>query len=366
MSIQRCGPQEFPLIEKFWSLYRAANGHPELSDQERHYLWTQEVGNPFQNGAGSSWLASQMGEPVAHLSRTPCRAYYQGRAIDAGWWRDLFAVSATHGNATAALMLTVSRINSGHAVLGTPGVDSQVGKLYRALRFDYWGEVPFLYYVLNGSKLLRNLVVFQKNRALSLASNLASYLYLPGKVIEFRHRRSSPPPAGHPDPGLRTERWAAFPEAADALWTQLLPKFTLIFDRSSQYLNWRYAEPCYQRIAVYSGQRLVAWAVSKLTAMRQNAYFGNLTVGTLVDLLADPENPAHVRAVLRATIDALAAAGAEVIVTNLSDRRFVEHARAEGFLSGPSNYHFFTKNLPTLAIKDCHLTRGDSDGDRRL
>jgi hypothetical protein len=362
VSIQRCGDNEFPLIERFWSRYRAAKGDPQMSAEERRNLWAQEVGNPFQNGAGSCWLASDLGEPVAHLSRSPCPAYHQGRTLDAGWWRDLFAVSdVAHGNATAALMLTVARLNLGHAVLGTPGVESQVGKLYRALRFDYWGEVPFLYLVLHGSKLLRNLVVFKKNRAVFFASNLASRLYLPGKVLELRHRRRDRSAAG-----VRIEHWRTFPAVADDLWVRLLDRFTMVFDRSVTYLNWRYAEPCYERVGVFLHDQLIGWVVSKLTAMNNNAYFGDLTVGTVVDLLVNPEQPAHVREVLHAAVRSLAAGGADVIVTNLSDRRLVAAACVAGFIPGPSNYHFFTKNLPALQIQDCHLTRGDSDGDRRL
>ena len=362
MSIQRCGHEEFPLIERFWERYRASKGDPQMSAEERDYLWSQAVGNPFLNGVGSCWLASDMGEPVAHLSRSPCPAYHHGRRLDAGWWRDLFAVSETaHGNSTAALMLTVARLNSGHAVLGTPGVDSQVGKLYRALRFDYWGEVPFLYFVLHGSKLLRNLVVFKRNRALSIASSVASRLFLPGKIVEMRHRRRE-----RLKPGIQIEHWDRFPQSADRLWSRLLNSFTLVFDRSATYLNWRYAEPCYERVGVLRNGELIGWVVWKRTAMKNNAYFGNLTVGTVVDLLADPEKPADVEAVVQAAIQDLSRNGADLIVTNLSDRRLVTSARAAGFLTGPSNYHFFTKNLPALKIEDCHLTRGDSDGDRRL
>ena len=332
-----------------------------MSAEEREQLRSQEVGNPFANGAGSSWLASDMGEPVAHLSCSPCPAYHQGRRIDTGWWRDLFAVSAADGNATAALMLTVARLNVGHAVLGTPGVDSQVGKLYRALRFDYWGEVPFLYLALNGSNLLRNLVIFKKSRTISLASTVASHLFVPGKIIEMRHRRAT-----KSDPHIRIERWRTFPQAAGDLWAQLINTFTLVFDRSTEYLNWRYAEPCYQRVGLFRNDQLVGWIVWKLTAMNDNTYFGNLRVGTVVDLLADPGKPADVEALLGVAVRGLAAGRADVIVTNLSDRRFVSCARVAGFRAGPSNYHFFSKNLPALKIDDCHLTRGDSDGDRRL
>jgi len=362
VSIERCGEKEFSLIERFWSRYRASQGDPEMSAEELERLRWQEVSNPLDNGAGSCWLALDKGEPVAHLSRSSCPAYQEGRRIDMGWWRDLFAVSASaHGTAAAALMMTVARLNAGHAVLGTPGLDSRVGKLYQALQFDYWGEVPFLYFVLNGSKVLRNLVVFRKNRAVSLASTAASYLFAPGKVIEMRHRQPT-----NPDSNTRIEHWSTFPQAADDLWARLIDRFRLVFDRSAIYLNWRYAERCYRRVALFRNDELRGWIVWKLTAMSNNPYFGNLTVGTVVDLLADPEKPEDVEALFASAIRELADAGADVIVGNFSDSRFLACAKRAGFRTGPSNYHFLTKNLLPLELHHCHLTRGDSDGDRRL
>ena len=363
MSIQRCGKEQFAAIEQFWSRYSEAAGlAAELSAVDRQQLWHWELGNPFANGDGSSWLAWSEGKPVAHLGRIPCPAYHEGRRIESGWWRDFFAVSGSaNGNVTAALALTVDRLNGGHAVLGTPGVDSQVARLYRAMRFDYRGAVPFLYVVIDGASFLRNLYIFKRNLFYTSVANIASHLYFPGKLIALRHRRRRAL-----EPHLRVEHWRAFPADADCLWDRLFKRFSFVFDRSTPYLNWRYAEACYTRCGVFDDDQLIGWVVWKLTAMNNNSYFGNMITGTVVDIMVNPENPGEIRTVLRIALEALTQLGADLVVTNLSERRLIEAASEVGFISGPSNYHLLTKNLPALKLENCHLTRGDSDGDARL
>jgi hypothetical protein len=373
LKIQRCGEKELEAIERFWALYREKPGLEERLVDERERLRhlrveglgfssVGEFANPFANGEGSVWLAWSEGQPVAHLCRSLCPAYHKGRRIDSGWWRDLFAVAdSVGGHAAAALALNVAHIDGGHAGLGTPGVESQAGRLYRALRFDYWGAVPFLYHVIDGARLLRNLSVFKRNQFSASVAHIASHLYFPGKVIALRHRRR--PTLVSP---VRVEPWNGFPADADWLWDRVVKRFSFVFDRSTPYLNWRYAEDCYTRCGVFAEDQLIGWVVWKLTGMKSNWHFGNLTVGTVVDLLADPDNPTEVRTVLRVALDELTHNGADLVVTNLSDQRMLKAASEVGFISGPSNYHFFTKNLPTLKLEECHLTRGDSDGDRRL
>ena len=373
VKIQRCGKEEVGAIEHFWSLYRAKSGIEELRIDEHErprygrveWLGSNpawELANPFANGEGSSWLAWSEGQPVAHLSRSLCPAYHEGHRIDSGWWRDFFTVSdSVSGYAAAALALTVARIDRGHAGLGTPGPDSRAAKLLLALQFDYWGTVPFFYVVIDGARLLRNLFVFRRSQFRTSVANIASHLYFPGKLIALRHRRR--PALVSP---VRVELWHAFPADADCLWDRVLKRFSFLFDRSTPFLNWRYAEARYTKCGVFADDQLIGWVIWKLTAMNSNWYFGNLTVGTVVDLLVDPDHPREIRTVLRVALEALKQRGADLVVTNLSDWRLIKAASEVGFISGPSNYHFFTKNLPTLKLEDCHLTRGDSDGDARL
>jgi hypothetical protein len=162
------------------------------------------------------------------------------------------------------------------------------------------------------------------------------------------------------------ETWRTFPPEADQIWNAVVPHYPLVFDRSREYLNWRFVDPRYLRLGVSQGERLLGWVVCKTTPMRDNRYFGNMTVGTIVDLLVDPTRREEIQSVLSVGLRSLVESGADLIVMNLSEQRLVREVRRLGFAAGPSNFHFFTKNLPKLVLEECHLTRGDSDGDAHL
>ncbi|HEV2495906.1 MAG TPA: hypothetical protein VG204_22980 [Terriglobia bacterium] len=189
----------------------------------------------------------------------------------------------------------------------------------------------------------------------------ASHLWVPGKLLELRHRRRRLRPSQP-----HVEMWSQFPSQADLLWERVFRRYPLIFERSTRHLNWRYHGAGYERLGIFEKDRLVGWTICKATQMHGNPYFGDLKVGTLVDLLVDPDSASDVEAVIGAARKRLSELRVDLIVTNLSDGRLAQAATRLGFAVGPSNYHFFTRNLPKLKLHECHLTRGDSDGDNRL
>jgi hypothetical protein len=115
-----------------------------------------------------------------------------------------------------------------------------------------------------------------------------------------------------------------------------------------------------------SGGEAVGWSVCLMTAMQENPHFGNLTVGTILDVLAPPE---HLGALAGLTEAALGDLGAELIVTNQLHERRRQEFRRLGFLGGPSNYLVaLSKPLAASlgaepgAFGRSHVTRGDGDG----
>lgn|GEM_PF-5047149 len=352
IDIHRCRPEEFGALQSLGS------EHQEL--QRRTFE------NPFAGAEGTSWVAWKDGRAVAHLGVVPCPAYHHGRKIESNWWCDFYAAAgggAGHSAQSAAglLALKVASLRQGHALIGTPGMQSRVVQLYKSLRCDYWGAVPFFYQIINGRKFLRNLSLFRRAPWSARAATVASHLWVPGKLLELRHQRRR---AGRPR--MRVETWSQFPSQADALWGKVVRRYPLIFDRSARYLNWRYHSAIYERLGIFQDARFIGWAVCKATQMHENPHFGDLKVGTLVDLLVNPDDAAEVETVIDAARKRLRERGVDLIVTNLSDHRLTRAAKRLGFAAGPSNYHFFTRHLPKLKLHECHLTRGDSDGDNRL
>jgi len=103
--------------------------------------------------------------------------------------------------------------------------------------------------------------------------------------------------------------------------------------------------------------------------MREHKYFGELHVGTLVDGFGEvPTVPTLVHAGLQWLVDA----GVDLVVANLSHKRWQKASRMCGFLPGPSNYFFFVSPEgnailePGCPLSEVHLTRGDGDGPFNL
>jgi hypothetical protein len=120
-----------------------------------------------------------------------------------------------------------------------------------------------------------------------------------------------------------------------------------------------------ERYRIYRVERqgqTVGWTVCMLTAMRNHHYFGNLTVGTVLDGLA---LDGHEPAVAALTVNALAESDADLVITNQSFGGWQRAYRAAGLVLGPSNYLLATSPELTRTVIDrdhVHVVRGDGDG----
>ena len=99
-------------------------------------------------------------------------------------------------------------------------------------------------------------------------------------------------------------------------------------------------------------------------------YFGDLKLGSIVDLLAIP---GHEVGLIRIAVDRLRQEGVDLIVTNQSFGSLGDALRKSGFLNGPSNFLFatspkLTESLAPLEtrLRGFYLSRGDGDGPGNL
>src|SRR6185436_19194908 len=104
----------------------------------------------------------------------------------------------------------------------------------------------------------------------------------------------------------------------------------------------------------------VGWAVCLNTAMQAHSHFGNLRVATVLDAACSPEIGPLLAARLTG---ALAAEGADLVVTNQSHAQWIDAFRRAGSLSGPSNYLLAMSKTLSAAVgsglERVHVTRGD-------
>jgi hypothetical protein len=160
---------------------------------------------------------------------------------------------------------------------------------------------------------------------------------------------------------------------ADDVFECNVRKYKATVRRDSTALNILYppSEPQYIRLRVRrsSTQQDLGWLLLLCTHMRNNKYFGDLTVGTLVTGFADPVD---VPALLHAGVDHLVKRGADIIVANWSHYAWTGASRWLGFLPAPSNFLFFVSpaGAPLLhkscPLHEIHLTRGDCDSPSSL
>jgi hypothetical protein len=120
---------------------------------------------------------------------------------------------------------------------------------------------------------------------------------------------------------------------------------------------------CYR---VEHGGRPVGWFVLLTTRMQDSAYFGNLHVGTILDVQAIHGFERHVLATARRTLYSL---HVDLSVTNQLHATWQRACEENGYWRGPSNFLFAASPALLKAagregdvLARVHLTRGDGDG----
>ena len=132
------------------------------------------------------------------------------------------------------------------------------------------------------------------------------------------------------------EEVPAFGPWADDLWERTKRHYRVLAVRDSDAMNTllppgetqrEWSTP--RRYRVRRAERTVGWIITTCRRLEDDHRFGDLTVGCLVDYFAEPEEAPYV---IHAGFRALRNQGADVVLANQSDRRWVAALRATGFV----------------------------------
>jgi hypothetical protein len=247
------------------------------------------------------------------------------------------------------------------------GMGNLQNPLPRFLKASGWAlrEVPFLFRVLNVRKFLRELYVFRKNSYFRLASRAASVSgsgWLGVRLLQGR------PAFGDASlRGLLTESVTGWGSWADEIWQQYRAQcsFAVVRDRTTLDLLYPVTDRRLKIVLASRNSSPIGWAVWINTAMKNDKYFGNLRVLTILDCVAAPE---FVEAFARLITRRLDESDADLVITNQGHSCWTSAFRKAGFLTSSSNYLLATsKELNTAILAGggearIHLTRGDGDG----
>jgi hypothetical protein len=242
--------------------------------------------------------------------------------------------------------------------------DRPVPRLVRALGWPLT-EVPFYFKPLRPARFLSELRYLRGRRGAALALDLAAVtgmgwlgLTLAGLALRTRMPR---------DPTLRIEPVQRFGDWTDAIWAAQALRYSFVGGRDAAALNATYPPQgdSFIRLRVSRGADAIGWAVVQDVLPGASDHFGAMRVGTIVDGFAAPEDAGTV---IRASTDALARRGVDLIISNQSHQAWRRALRQTGFLRGPSSWLFAP--APALAAliaaadpagQAIHLNRGDGD-----
>ena len=119
---------------------------------------------------------------------------------------------------------------------------------------------------------------------------------------------------------------------ANDLWERFQSRYTAIAVRDAQSMNllapavgW----PPVTRLRIERASDTIGWALVMDTRMRDDARFGDLYVGSIVDCFADPENAGEVVSAATAHLRRL---GVDVIVSNQSHPAWIRGFGDNGYL----------------------------------
>jgi hypothetical protein len=250
--------------------------------------------------------------------------------------------------------------------LGMGGFDRPLPTMLKAMGWSM-SAVPFYFRIHHPAAFLRQITSLRQSSGRRILAEVAAVTgggWLTIKGLHWIRTKSA-------SSAIQAEPVATFGVWSDHLWRQCSARYALIADRCRNTLNTLYpAHKNFVRLRVGCGSEILGWAVVLDTQMRDNKYFANLRVGSLVDCLASPEN-AH--AVVHAATRVLERRGVDLVIANHSHAAWGDAFRSAGYLQGPSNFIFAAsrplaeKLTPFEANRSqVYLVRGDGDGPVNL
>jgi len=226
---------------------------------------------------------------------------------------------------------------------------------------------PFLFSVIRARKVLREVAPLRHGlqrvvARLAASTGLGS---LGSSLWRLAHRATGLS-------GYSLQEISRWPDEVDSIWARSRDDLAFSAVRDLPALNDLYPESDRRlhRFLLLSNRRAVGWSTGIVTAMKNDPYFGNLSVGSLLDGMAPLE---HLCALLALSQAELRRLGADLIITNQTHAQWRKYLLRLGFLVGPSNYALAISKSLTAALRKIsdsgpriHVNRGDGAGRLHL
>ena len=342
--------------------------------------WQFPAGDEAANGSGlpvwnEHFLVLDEGDAYGGYILKHQQFFSYGRPLDVGDLQlplSLGQVDSAYAHVSAAIVFDVRRRSPLCYSLGLGSDDSQFARLLAAAGWQHI-PVPFYFKVVAANRFARNIRLPASKARSQRVLRVLGHLRLAGLALRLRRMVGSRPSSeriARDDASAREIE--LFDRSADDVFAAASSAYSLVGDRSAKALNTVFADDDdrYIRVVVERAGRTVGWALLLDTTMKDDQYFGDLRVGTLVDCFAAPEE-AH--AVVAAADDVLARRGVDLAISNQLHPAWCKALELTGYESGPSNFFFYYSEGLVEALSDTpdwelgtHMNRGDGEGPGHL
>jgi hypothetical protein len=372
-----CEEDAGPIAEFF----RAAAWDPHAtSDGAREMLRALAAENPFEPGKAPPTVGVFVGTRLAGFVTTIPTRFWNGKEHTPGHWLKGYTVLEEFRNGPIAYLLLKGMLKHVGLVASMPA-PLGARQLSTALGMQDLGAVRDYITALRPARILRKLDIsrFEHLNALPSAVSVAVKI---AKIPPFAYALGAVITGGLTALRLRsmvsarrvtTQLKEQLPgEAAlDSLWVRAQRAKSHCATRSGAYLRWRYersAQGRYCFASAWRGEDLVGLAVLARPQRPDDSRIAGLGIGSVVDLVLDPDCPAALPGVLEVARRWARSANYDALLLTASNGALRGPLHRAGYLQMPGNIHLLLRDPGgrhgfSTDLDAWMVTRGDAWGD---
>ena len=378
LRVRRLGEEDAASIAEF---FRAAAWDPNATTEgAREMLRALAAENPFEPGTGPPMVGVFIGTRLAGFVTCIPTQFWNGKESAAGHWLKGYMVLEEYRNGPIAYLLLkemmkhIGLFASTTAALGALRLSTALGMRDLGALHDYIEP-------LRPARILRKFDIgrFQHLSVLPLAvsvgvkvAKIPPFAYAVGALmtLSLAALRLPSTVSGR---GLTTQLAERLPgEAAlDRLWARAQRAQSSSATRSGAYMRWRYergGQAHYCFASAWRGGDLVGLAVLTHPQRPDDSRVAGLGIGSVVDLVLDPDCPGALPRVLGVARRWARSANYDALLLTASRGALRGPLLRAGYLPMPGNVHMLLRDPGgryglSTDLNAWLVTRGDAWGD---
>jgi hypothetical protein len=378
LRVRRLDEQDAKSIAEF---FRAAGwDHGATDEGVREMFRTAAAENPFEPGKAPPMVGAFFGTHLVGFISTIPTQFWTGKENTAAFWFKGLWVLEEHRTSPIAVLLMKEIFR--HVDLAASMPTGVARQLSAALGMLDLGAVCDYIEPLRPARILRKFdvrrfehlsVLAQTGSAAIKLAKIPPFAYAIGALISLS-LTALRLPSTLTGRKLTKQLGASLPSEAelDGLWARARRNLVCSPVRSGAYLRWRYergAKGRYCFASVWRGQDMVGLVVLAAPQRADDSRIAGLSIGSVVDLVLDPDCSAALPSLLRLARRWARAANYDALLLTASHHSLRGSLLRAGYIRLPGNIHVMLrdpggKHGLSTNLDNWMVTRGDASGDQ--